>query len=125
MSDVSRLSVAVPAHLAIFVDTLGEEDAVAFLLAFGGGRLNIGAQLQVNNPIVQELGLEVAQKLAAVSDRLPADIPLGKKWIAQVLRSKGLSIAKIARKLHQTEATVRRHLSHVHDPNNLKQLDLF
>lgn len=118
-------NVPVPAHLRIYVETLGEEDAVAFLLAFGGGRLNIGAQVQTNNPIAEELGPEIARKLAAVSDRLPADIPLGKAWIARVLKSRGLSNAKIARKLHQTEATVRRHLNEVHDPNDLKQLKLF
>ncbi len=117
--------VTVPAHLRVFVETLGEEDAVRFLLTFGGGRLNIGASVQANNPIADELGSDIARKLAAVSDRLPSDIPLGKAWIARVLKSKGLSNAKIARKLHQTEATVRRHLNEVHDPNSLKQLKLF
>lgn len=118
-----KVSVPVPAHLKIIVDTLGEDDAVAFLLAFGGGRLRIGASPQSNNPVRKELGDEIAHKLAAVSDRLSSEIPLGKQWVAKVLKSKGLSNAEIARRLHQTEGTVRRHLKNVHDPNGLKDLD--
>ncbi len=78
---------------------------------------NIGASVQANNPIADE---HPGRRLHASLRRcriwkLPSDIPLGKAWIARVLKSKGLSNAKIARKLHQTEATVRRHLNEVRE----------
>ncbi|WP_439523196.1 helix-turn-helix domain-containing protein [Marivita sp.] len=117
--------VTVPAHVRPYVDALGVDDAVTFLLRFGGGDLHIGQRPNVRNPVAKVMGLEKAEALAAVSHRLPRRVPTSKPWLCQVLRSKGFTVTEIARKMHLTETTVRRHLKGPdgHDPNQLSFLD--
>ena len=103
--------VKPPAHLSVYVEALGVQGTIQFLLRFGGGQLMIGHKPNAANPVAKEMGLEAAQALAAVRDRLPAQIPVGKKWIAQVKRAEGLPVTEIARMLHTTEPTVRRYLA--------------
>lgn len=100
-----------PAHLQIFVEALGEEKAVEFLLAFGGARLHIPVKPTPRSELVTVLGEEAATALAKRRDSIPAEIPTGKKWIAQRLHAAGLSQMKIARRLHVTRATVHRYIS--------------
>lgn len=122
--------VSIPAHLRVFVEALGEDGAVDFLLAFGGSELLLGSRPMANNPVRQALGDEAARALAAVSHRLPREIPLGKRWLVQVLTARGLSQGEIARRLHIGVRSVRRHQKGEHDPNRLasrlpNQLSLF
>lgn len=95
-----------PAHLEPFVCILGVDKAVEFLLAFGGSEFSFRENPRPGTPVVQMIGREAVIALAA--EGLPARIPTGKPWIAQVLRAKGLSVAAIARKLHTSDVTVRR-----------------
>lgn len=100
-----------PAHVQPYVDALGPERALAFLLHFGGADLYIPARPTGRSELVEVIGLDGAQALFAVRDRLQYRVPTAKPWIAQMLKEKGLSKADIARKMHATVPTVTRWLN--------------
>lgn len=117
-----------PAHLEPYVTALGVEAAIELFLAFGGTFLYIPRDPKGRSELVKVLGLPKAQALADLAARtsLPRRLPIGKKWIAQVLKSQGLPEAKIATRLHVSNVTVtnylRGHQSSSFDP---RQPDLF
>jgi hypothetical protein len=103
-----------PAQIAPIVDALGVDDAVAFLLAFGGAELYIARSPGSRSRVVELLGRDKAEALAWAAENAPSwprRVPLAKQWLAHVLRAKGLPNAEIARRLRVSEETVRRHLS--------------
>lgn len=106
------MTIRPPAHIEPYVSALGEDDAVRFFLAFGGAELYIARDPKGRGRVEQELGLDVAQRLAALADRmhLHRRVPIPKPWLAQVLKSRGLSHAEIARRLHASDESVRRWL---------------
>lgn len=101
-----------PAHVQPFVDALGLDDAVRFLLHFGGAELTISPNPR-DGELVEVLGLDGARALADLAARtvLPRRIPTAKPWLARLLKSEGLSHAKIARKLHVSDVAVRRYVA--------------
>lgn len=107
------MSVRAPAHIALFVEALGQDGAVRFFMAFGGAELYVARSPKGRGMVERELGLETALRLAELSDRaiLPRRIPMPKPWLAQVLKSQGLPVAEISRRLHASDVAVRRWLS--------------
>lgn len=103
------------------------DDAVEFTLAFGGAELHVSKNPKRDSPIVKHFGMQKAQALAKVADRIPARIPIPKRWLAQHFASKGLTQAQIARKLHTTDVTVGRYLGtrKQPDPRQTSFLDYF
>lgn len=101
-----------PAHLAPYVEILGEDLAVEFLLAFGGAELYLARNPGAMAKLAQVVGQDEAAALAAAADtmRLPRRVPTGKVWIAQVYAGKGLPVAEIARILHMSDNAVRGYL---------------
>ncbi len=111
---IARTSdIPPPAHLAPYVEELGVEVAVAFLLAFGGAELYLARDPKGRSRLVEVVGLEGARRLGerAALRGLPARVPTGKPWIARVLHAQGLSKAEIARRLHTSDVTVRGYLA--------------
>lgn len=98
-----------PAHIEAYVEILGPEGAFEFLMQFGGAELYLASSPK-RSRLVETIGAQKAADLAAEAHRLPARVPVAKRWLAQVLKSKGLSNAEIARKLHVTDVTVRSYL---------------
>jgi hypothetical protein len=102
---------APPAHVQPFVDALGPELAIDLLLAFGGAELHIAVLPRANSRLVEVVGQDGAEKLAALADglgtRWQRRVPTAKPWIAKVWFSQGLSKSEIARRLHTTDVTVR------------------
>ncbi len=96
-----------PAHIAGFVQILGVDDTVAFLLAFGGAELYFGRTAKSQGNLARIVGSAKAAALVAASDQFQRRIPTAKPWIAKVQKSKGLSVAQIARKLHCSDVAVR------------------
>ncbi len=117
-----------PAHLAPYVEILGEDLAVEFLLAFGGAELAFFRSPR-RSRLVDVVGAELAAALAARADeyQLPSRVPTGKIWIAQVLGDRGLPVAEIARRLHTTDVTVRKYLAAGASPapSDARQMSLF
>lgn len=90
------------------VEILGRDAVVEFLLHFGGSTLT--ASRSPRESILAELlGREAVQALFdAYGARI--SVPVGKLFLARELCSRGESVAGIARRLHVTEATIRRYL---------------
>lgn len=103
-----------PAHVEPYVRILGQDMAVRFLLAFGGAELYIAANPKGRAMVSELLSDDQVSALAALD--LPKRVPTAKPWIAHVLKSQGLSHAEIARRLHTTDVTVRRHLANYAGP---------
>lgn len=106
-----------PAHLEPYVRILGVEDAVLFFMTFGGAELALAADPR-RSKLVEVLGIEKARALAEEDAQrgLPRRVPLGKPWVASVLRSTGLPVAEIGRRMHATDVTVRKWLKRVEQP---------
>ncbi|NCM96130.1 MAG: helix-turn-helix domain-containing protein [Rhodobacterales bacterium] len=96
-----------PAHVAPYVDVLGVDGAVEFLLAFGGAELYLATSPKGRSRLAQLVGVEKAAELAHAAEHLPRRVPTAKPWIAQVFKSRGLSVAEIARRLHVSDVSVR------------------
>ncbi|WP_442771783.1 helix-turn-helix domain-containing protein [Paenirhodobacter enshiensis] len=97
-----------PAHIAVYLDVLGLDLTVEFLLHFGGTELYIPVNSKGRGELVALVGDERAAALAERIDRLPSRVPTGKPWLAEVFQSRGLSVVQIARRLHVTDVAVRR-----------------
>ncbi len=110
-SDSTALGLPMPrvtAQVEPYVQALGPDMAVTFLLAFGGAELPIAAVPTERAEYVRLIGHDKAQALAAVAHRLPPRVPLAKKWLAEMLHWRGYSSAHIARTLRVTDVSVRR-----------------
>ncbi len=95
---------------------LGEEQAIAFLLEFGGSYQYLSERPQARSPIAQMLG---ADKTAALAKHIGSGslrLPLGKPFIAKLLRERGYTVNDTARKLHVADTTVREWLKQVPKP---------
>ena len=106
-ADPGKLTPRPPAQVQPYVDVLGVDGAVEFLLTFGGAELYIAANPKGRGKVERQFGADKATALAALSDRLPRRVPTAKPWLAQVLRTQGLPVAEIARRLHATDVSVR------------------
>lgn len=100
-----------PAQVQPYVEVLGVDLTVEFLLTFGGGTVCISKSPRQNSELARLIGVEKVKELASRDHMLQARVPLAKRWTAKVLFAKGESINKIARRLHVTDVTVRDYLS--------------
>lgn len=110
-TDSTALHRPIPrptAQVEPYVEALGAETAVTFLLAFGGAELTIAEEPTERAAYVRLIGLDKAKSLAAVAHRLPERVPLASKWLAAMLHWQGHSTAHIARTLRISEVSVRR-----------------
>ncbi len=108
--DPLRPARPVPANLRPYVDVLGVDGAIAFLLTFGGAELYIPDEPKGRGALERLNGGARVRELARRKAELQPRVPLGNRWIAQVLRGRGQSVAQIARTLHITDRTVRNYL---------------
>jgi len=100
-----------PAHVQPYVEALGAELALTFLLHFGGADLYIPANPTGRSELVKVIGEDGALALYRIRDKLQYRVPTAKPWIAQMLKEKGLSKADIARKMHVIVPTVTKWLN--------------
>uniref|UniRef100_A4WS93 Uncharacterized protein n=1 Tax=Cereibacter sphaeroides (strain ATCC 17025 / ATH 2.4.3) TaxID=349102 RepID=A4WS93_CERS5 len=99
-----------PAHIEGFVDVLGVEDTVRFLLRFGGAEMTPSSDPKGRGALEALVGYEKARAVFALPG-LQKRVPLAKPWVAAVLRHQGKSVAEIARTLHVTDSSVRAYLN--------------
>ena len=116
-----------PAHVQPYVDVLGADGAISFLLTFGGAELYLATSPKGRSRLVQLVGLEKATELARAAEHLPRRVPTAKPWIAQVWKSRGLATAEIARRLHMSDVSVRGWLKRATqpEPDDSRQMRLF
>lgn len=110
MNELARPMPRPTAQVAAYVDALGAETAVTFLLTYGGADLYISDDPKGRSSHERLVGYDKAKALAAVAHRLPKRVPLAKKWLAQMLNWQGLSTAMIARTLRSSDVSVRKWL---------------
>lgn len=94
-----------PAHVAPYVQVLGHQLAVDFLMRFGGAELYLSATPKGRSEAEALIGPAKLAELAALD--LPRRVPTAKPWLAAMMKTQGLSHAEIARRLHSTDVTVR------------------
>lgn len=99
-----------PAHIEPYVDVLGVSETIDLLLSFGGSEIYLTANPKGRSQLAAQIGVEKITALAEVIPQMKVRVPLAKPWIARCLRSEGLSVAAIARRLHVADNTVRRWL---------------
>jgi hypothetical protein len=122
------MTLRPPAHVEPFVRVLGEEDAIRFLLLFGGAELYLPRNPKGRSKLAQTFGIEKAEALSVAAEHLPRRIPLAKPWIARVWHARGLPVAEIARRMHISDVSVRRYLADTDrddTPPDSDQLTLF
>jgi hypothetical protein len=118
---MSAPKIKAPAHIEPFVEVLGEDGALAFLLEHGGGYLYLTEKPTSKNPVAVMFGVEKAAKLGAKLRHPHMRVPLAKPWMAKLLASKGMGTHAIARKLHMSDTSVRNWIGTRED----RQIDLF
>lgn len=120
-------SQSVPVQIKPFVDVLGVEGTISFLLEFGGAELYLPRNPMGRSRLAKSIGVKKAAELASVSGALPRRIPTAKPWLACTMKSKGLSVAEIARTLHASDVSVRRWIKAGPDisKKSSQQLSLF
>ena len=116
MSDAKKTEVAraMPrptAQVPPYVEVLGTELAVTFLMTYGGAELSLAADPKGHSSHEALLGYDKAKALAA-HPRLPTRhrVPLAKRWLAAMLHWQGNSTAAIARQLRVSDVSARRWL---------------
>lgn len=102
-----------PAHIEPYVDVLGHEVAICFLLSFVESALYFAKSAGGRSEAEALLG---KTKLDALSDRLGAKltvrIPMGNPWIIATLHARGLPANEIARTVRVSIPTVYKWLKH-------------
>ena len=111
MPSLARPMPRPTAQVAPFVEALGAETVVAFLLAYGGAELYMGNDPKGRSSHDAMLGYDKARALAAIAHRLPRRVPLAKQWLARMLNCQGQSTSGIARTLRSSDVAVRRWLT--------------
>lgn len=109
--NVNHLARPMPratAQVEPYVEVLGAELTVLFLLQFGGAELHFSADPNTTSAVVRLLGHENTKALANSTHRaLQRRVPLAKRWLAAMLAWQGHTTAGIARSLRVTDSSVR------------------
>lgn len=109
----SRPMPRASAQVAPYVECLGAELAVQFLLRFGGAELYIPASPGAGSSVCALVGAEATARMANHHriGRHVQRVPLARRWLALMLHWQGHSIAQIARTLRATDVTVRSYVN--------------
>jgi len=99
-----------PAQVEPYLEVLGPELTVQFLLRFGGAELVLSANPTERSALVKFVGREKAQALSEQSYRMQRRVPLAKQWLTTCLHAEGKPINQIARTLRATDVSVRKWL---------------
>lgn len=111
MNDVSRPIPRQTAQVAPYVEVLGSDLSVDFLLRLGGAEIAFSKEPRGASQMSAMIGLDSEAALHAHRRVGPRTrIPLAKKWLAEMLRWRGFSAAEIARTLRASDVSVRRWL---------------
>ncbi|MEY9717876.1 hypothetical protein ABIA22_000366 [Sinorhizobium fredii] len=114
------MHVRVPAQLAPYIDVLGLDLGIEFLLKFGGSYVHLSENPQGRSEVTALIGHELTASLARRVGSGSIRVHTGKPFIAQHFRAKGWTTNAIARHLHVTDVTVRGWLK----PPDDRQLSL-
>lgn len=112
MNELARPIPNPSAQILPYVEVLGADLAVKFLLQFGGAEIAFSADPKGRGTVEALVGYDCAKALAAHDQLgLRHRVPLAKRWLAAMLHWQGQSTAGIARTLRVSDVSVRRWLS--------------
>lgn len=97
-----------------YVDILGEDLTIEFLLHFGGTEIYIPADPKSRSRVADLIGRDKAKKLAQAF--LPTRVPLANQWLAKAMYVRGVGKGEIARRLRISDVTVRKWLGDAETP---------
>lgn len=100
----------VPAHVQAYKEVLGADLAADFLLRFGGAEVYFSKSPTLRSAAAGMIGLEKMSALGKALGFGQIAVPTAKKFVAEILLRRGVSIADIARTLHMDQSRVRRWL---------------
>jgi len=103
------------AQVAPFVEAMGHELAIAFLLRFGGSEPTLPKSPCGRSEAERLVGPEALAALARRAHLLPRRVPLANRWLAACLFAQGHSTSEIARRLRASDVSVRRWLRTAED----------
>lgn len=121
MTGASNLP-ATPAHLVPYVEALGIDGAMHLILSMGGSEIYLPEKSSPRSLTARTIGAANVDRLASVLGYGYYKVPLARKWVAEVMRSRGAGNAEIARTIRVDVATVRRWLP---PKGGAGQMDLF
>ena len=110
MSDIKPFYPLPPAHVQTYVDALGIETTIEFLLNFGGSEVHLSTDPGGNGMVERVIGYEKTKRLAEAQYGLKTRVSLANKWLAQCLYSQGVPVATIALRLRRSDVTVRKYM---------------
>ncbi len=96
------------AQVAPYVECLGHELAVRFLLDYGGAEIYLAADPKGRSSAEALVGAEAVARMAdhyQLGQRVR--VPLARKWLAQMLHWQGHSTAEVARTIRASDVSVR------------------
>lgn len=96
-----------PAQIAPYIEVLGIDLAVEFILQFGGAELYLSRDPKGKSKLVKLVGPDRAKALGKIANTLQRRVPLVKSWTANYLAWKGMSVVEIARTLRVSDVAVR------------------
>lgn len=98
----------IGAHIMPYIEALDVDEAVQFLLNFGGATVYFGKKVQARGKLFRFLGEDAANTLLRKFEGYDyMRIPTAHKFIARFMRANGTSVGDIARIMHRTDVTVR------------------
>ncbi len=116
MNQLARPMPRPTAQVEPYVQILGVDLTMTFLLTFGGAQLYLSNDPKGKSQVETLLGYDKLKELAA-RPGLQSRVPLAKRWLAEMLDWQGHSNAHIARTLRVTEQTVSRYLRREYAPS--------
>lgn len=96
-----------PAHLDAFVEELGPEMAVRFLIAFGGARLYFPNDPRGRSRAEALIGADALRRLGQRMPSMKSEIPIANTWLIQALTAEGKGTAEICGMLRVSARTVK------------------
>jgi hypothetical protein len=100
-----------PAHLDPYIEVLGHELAVTFLIAMGGCRARFPSDPGGRSYAEALIGPEALREL---SRRMPSEIreiPFPRSWLIRALHAEGMTHGQICRALKTSDRNVRETLA--------------
>lgn len=100
-----------PASIDAFVEVLGPELTVRFLIEMGGCRLYFPNDPKGKSAAEALIGAEALRELGRRQSQNRRELPLPRPWLIRALHAEGKSVSEICRMLKTSDRNVRDTLS--------------